>query len=187
MRYVPDGSLCIASVEQIFPRDGVQRNCFELALYIASSSPYIMTASQIASVRVFKTALPTLSVRDRAIIVLNHHRFWGYASGPSSSGNTLPSSVHGHAARRSALPRERFSPMARSGRGVRSDLSPQCAPKWTWRDVCCESVMRTKADIDDRRQSTSIWPKRVHHCDYVELINCYLYAACFGDARPRKD
>jgi hypothetical protein len=36
----------------------------------------------------------------------------GYASGPSSSGTTLPSSIHywhGHAARRSALPRERFS------------------------------------------------------------------------------
>src|SRR5260370_32657625 len=77
---------------------------------IVSSSPYIMTESQIASVRVFKTALPTPSVRDRAIIVLNHHRFWGCASGPSSSGNTLPSSVHGHAARRSALPRERFRP-----------------------------------------------------------------------------
>jgi hypothetical protein len=109
VRYVPDGSLCTASVEQIFPRDGVQRNCFELALYI-------MTASPIASVRVFETALPTLSVRVRAIIVLNHHRFWGYASGPSSSGNTLPSSIHGHAARRSALPRERFSPLALSGR-----------------------------------------------------------------------
>jgi hypothetical protein len=48
-------------------------------------------------------------VRDRAIIVLNDHRFWGYASGPSSSGNTLPSSIHGHAARRSAIPRERPS------------------------------------------------------------------------------
>jgi len=30
---VPDGSLCTASAEQIFPRDSVQRNCFELALY----------------------------------------------------------------------------------------------------------------------------------------------------------
>jgi hypothetical protein len=47
--------------------------------------------------------------------VLNHHRFWGYASGPSSSSNTLPSSTHGHAARRSALPRERFSPMTQPG------------------------------------------------------------------------
>jgi hypothetical protein len=56
---------------------------------IVSSSPYIMTASPTASVRVFETirdadvvhvtfgALPTLSVRDRAIIVLNDHRFWG--------------------------------------------------------------------------------------------------------------
>ena len=33
VRYVPDGSLCTASAEQIFPRDRVQRNCFELALY----------------------------------------------------------------------------------------------------------------------------------------------------------
>ena len=33
LRYVPDGSLCTASAEQIFPRDSVQRNCFELALY----------------------------------------------------------------------------------------------------------------------------------------------------------
>jgi hypothetical protein len=39
-------------------------------------------------------------VRDRAIIVLNDHRFWEYASGPSSSGNRLPSSIRGHAARR---------------------------------------------------------------------------------------
>ena len=33
LRYVPDGSLCTASAEQIFPRDRVQRNCFEFALY----------------------------------------------------------------------------------------------------------------------------------------------------------
>src|SRR6266851_8669253 len=76
---------------------------------IVSSSPYI--SSPIASVRVFETALPTLSVRDRAGIVLNHHRFWGYASRPSPSGNTLLSSIHGRVARRSDLPRERFSPL----------------------------------------------------------------------------
>ena len=123
MRYVPDGSLCTASVEQILSRDSVQRNCFELALYI-------MTASPIASVRVFETvqrrrcrratfgALPTLSVRDRAIIVLNDHRFWGYASGPSSSGNTLLSSIHGHGARRRALPRERFRPLTPNGHWI---------------------------------------------------------------------
>ena len=33
MRYVPDGSLCTASAEQIFPCDSVQRSCFKLALY----------------------------------------------------------------------------------------------------------------------------------------------------------
>jgi hypothetical protein len=65
-------------------------------------------------------------VRDRAIIVLNDHRFWGFASGPSSSGNTLPSSIHGHAARRSALPRERFSPLAFFGRQLFGER-PLCA------------------------------------------------------------
>jgi hypothetical protein len=58
---------------------------------------------------------------DRAIIMLNDRRFWGRASGPSSSGKTLNRSIHcwhGHAARRSALPRERFSPLAQSGRWV---------------------------------------------------------------------
>jgi len=57
VRYEPDGSLCRALVEQIFPCDGVQRNCFELAFYI-------MTASPIASVRVFETALPTVGARS---------------------------------------------------------------------------------------------------------------------------
>jgi hypothetical protein len=33
LRYVPDGSLCTASAEQIFPPDSIQRNCFELVLY----------------------------------------------------------------------------------------------------------------------------------------------------------
>jgi hypothetical protein len=49
---------------------------------------------------------------DRAIIMLNDRRFWGHASGPSSSGKTLHRFIHywhAHAARRSALPRERFS------------------------------------------------------------------------------
>jgi hypothetical protein len=97
---------------------------------IVSNSPYtplaIMTAAPIASVRVFETVrdadlVALRSVRSQrcrceiAIIVLNDHRFWGYASGPSSSGSTRPSSIHGHAARRSALPRERFSPLALFG------------------------------------------------------------------------
>jgi hypothetical protein len=53
-----------------------------------------------------------LRVVKRAHIMLTDYRFWGHASGPSSSGKTLPRSIycwHGHAARRSALPRERFS------------------------------------------------------------------------------
>ena len=33
LRDVPDGSLCTASAEQIFPCDSVQRRCFKLALY----------------------------------------------------------------------------------------------------------------------------------------------------------
>src|SRR6266478_2885085 len=94
---------------------------------IVSSSPYtplaIMTASPIASVRVFETvrdadlatfgALPTSSMIDRAIIMLNDHRFWGHASGPSSSSGKTLSSFHPLLARpcRSALPRERFSPL----------------------------------------------------------------------------
>jgi hypothetical protein len=45
---------------------------------------------------------------DRAIIMLTDRRFWGRASGPSSSGKT-PHYWYAHAARRSALPRERFS------------------------------------------------------------------------------
>ena len=158
MRYVPDGSPCTASVEQIFPRDGVQRNCFELALYI-------MTASPIAPVRVFKPALPTLSVRDRAIIVLNHHRFWGYASGPSSSGNTLPSSIHGHAARRSALPRERFSPLAQSGRAGPRQVCP------------LSRVERTSTSItfDVRTAGGCRVPEKLHQ----------RRSACFRGVKPR--
>ena len=76
---------------------------------IVLSSPYtplaIMTASPIASVRVFETvrdadlatfgALPTSSMIDRAIIMLNDHRFWGHASGPSSSDAPIVPSTAG--------------------------------------------------------------------------------------------
>ena len=74
---------------------------------IVSNSPYtplaIITASPIASVRVFETVrdadvvslrslrFPTPSMIERAIIMLTDHRFGGHASGPSSSGKTLPS------------------------------------------------------------------------------------------------
>src|SRR6267378_6920302 len=73
LRYVPDGSLCTASAEQIFPRDSVQRNCFELVLYTTRDHDCIF------------------SMIDRAIIMLNDRRFWGHASGPSLSGKRLPS------------------------------------------------------------------------------------------------
>jgi len=120
------GSLCTASAEQIFPRDCVQRNCFGLALYTTRDHDCI--SNRIGSgirncprcrcrLATFG-ALPTSSMIDRAIIMLNDHRFWGHASGPSSSGKTLHRFIHyrhAHAARRSALPRERFSPLTHSG------------------------------------------------------------------------
>jgi hypothetical protein len=74
---------------------------------IVSNSPYtplaIITASPVASVRVLDTVrdadvvslrslrFPTPSMIERAIIMLTDHRLWGHASGPSSSGKTLPS------------------------------------------------------------------------------------------------
>src|ERR1700722_7877569 len=115
-----------------------------------SNSPYtplaITTASPSALVRVFDprcrcrlvmfAALPTPSMIERAIILLTDQRFWGHASGPSSSGKTLPCSIHcwhGHAARRSALPRERFRPLARSGH---ADCSARCPLPGANRKTC---------------------------------------------------
>src|SRR6266481_1782716 len=77
VRYVPDGSLCTASAEQIFPRDSVQRNCFELALYTTRDHDCI--SNRIGSgirncprcrcrLTTF-VALPTPSTIDRAIII----------------------------------------------------------------------------------------------------------------------
>src|SRR5260370_9404385 len=99
VRYVPDGSVCTASAEQIFPRESVQRNCVELALYTTRDHDWI--SNRIGSgirncprcrcrLATF-AALPTPSMIERAIIMLNDHRFWGHASGPSSSDKTLPS------------------------------------------------------------------------------------------------
>jgi len=58
----------------------------------------------------------------RAIIMLNDHRFWGHVSCPSSSSGKTLSSFHPLLARpcRSALPRERFSPLALIGRHSRT-------------------------------------------------------------------
>src|SRR5216684_2239543 len=95
---------------------------------IVSSSPdtplAIMTASPIASVRVFETSAMQMSSRygrcapnavdDRS---RDHHAERSSTSGPSSSGKTLPS-FHPLLARPcnspQRLPRERFSPLAQS-------------------------------------------------------------------------
>src|SRR6267142_6918961 len=106
---------------------------------IVSNSPYtplaIMTASPIASVRVFDprcrcrlatfAALPTPSMIE-PIIMLNNHRFWDRLLAPHHHqvrrSHRSIHCWHGHAARRSALPRERFSPLAQSGRSSANNL-----------------------------------------------------------------
>ena len=99
---------------------------------IVSNSPYtplaIMTASPIASVRVFDprcrcrlatfAALPTPSMIEPIIMLTDHPLL-----APHRQVRRCHRSIHcwhGHAARRSALPRERFSPMARSRHQVMS-------------------------------------------------------------------
>ena len=91
---------------------------------IVSNSPYtplaIMTASPIASVRVFDprcrcrlatfAALPTPSMIEPIIMLTDHPLL-----APHRQVRRCHRSIHcwhGHAARRSALPRERFSPLA---------------------------------------------------------------------------
>src|SRR3984893_4709379 len=138
VRYVPDGSLCTASAEQILPRDSVQRNCFKLALYTTRDHDCISTLIG-SGIRTCPRcgcrlstfgALPTPSTIYRDIIMLNNHRFWGHASGPSSSSAKTLSSFHPLLARpcRSALPRERFRSVGaertcRTGR-LRSHFDP---------------------------------------------------------------
>ena len=128
MRYVPDGSLCTASAEQILPRDSVQRNCFKLALYTTRDHDCISnrigsgirTCPRCGCRLATFGALPTPSTIYRDIIMLNNHRFWGHASGPSSSSAKTLSSFHPLLARpcRSALPRERFRSLALFGHRV---------------------------------------------------------------------
>jgi hypothetical protein len=96
VRYVPDGSLCTASAEQIFPRDSVQRNCFELALYTTRDHDCI--SNRIGSgirncprCRCRLATFATPSMIERAIIMLTDHRFWGHASGPHRQVRRSPS------------------------------------------------------------------------------------------------
>jgi hypothetical protein len=94
---------------------------------IVSNSPYtplaIMTASPIASVRVFDprcrcrlatfAALPTPSMIEPIIMLTDHPLL-----APHRQVRRCHRSIHcwhSHAARRSALPRERFSPLTQSG------------------------------------------------------------------------
>jgi hypothetical protein len=138
---VPDGSLCTASVEQIFPRDCVQRNCFEFALYI-------MTASPIASVRVFETVRVTqMSSRyvryaRNAVCARSrdHHAerslVLGICFWPFIVRQHAPI-VHPLLARPrptpQPLPRERFRSLALFGHRAMSGLSPLCDQKRTYR------------------------------------------------------
>jgi hypothetical protein len=112
---------------------------------IVSNSPYtplaIMTASPIASVRVFDprcrcrlatfAALPTPSMIEPIIMLTDYPLL-----APHRQVRRCHRSIHcwhGHAARRSALPRERFSPVAPSGH---ADPSAWCllpAVDRTWR------------------------------------------------------
>ena len=139
LRHVPDGSLCTASVEQIFPRDCVQRNCFEFALYI-------MTASPIASVRVFETVRVTQMssryvryARNAVGARSRDHRaerssVLGICFWPFIVRQHAPI-VHPLLARPrptpQPLPRERFRSLAQLGHGAMSDSSPLCAVKRT--------------------------------------------------------
>ena len=104
--------------------------------------------------------------------VLNHHRFWGYTSGPSSSRNTLPSTIHGHAACRSALPRERFSPLAPFGSGVADARCPLIGVDRKWSEValaeaCALVVTREPAKQSGRLSWRSLsfqWEATAHPC-----------------------
>jgi hypothetical protein len=114
--------------------NGIVSNSPYTPLAIMAASPI---ASPIASVRVFDprcrcrlatfAALPTPSMIERAIIMLTDHRFFGdMLLAPHRQVRRSHRSIHcwhGHAARRSELPRERFSPMARSGPSAPSGLA----------------------------------------------------------------
>ena len=132
-------AFCTASAEQILPRDSVQRNCFKLALYTTRDHDCISnrigsgirTCPRCGCRLATFGALPTPSTIYREIIMLNNRRFRGHASGPSSSSGKTRSSFHPLLARpcRSALPHERFSPLAQSGHSAnaarRRCLSPE--------------------------------------------------------------
>src|ERR1700730_12818928 len=147
VRYVPDGSLCTASVEQIFPRDGVQRNYFELTLYTTRDHDCILQSHRFGYSKLSTMQMSPRHIRCAPNAVddrtRDHHAdrssvlgtcFWPLIVQVRRSHRSIHC-WHGHAARRSALPRERFSPLATFR---------------TWGEVWLKSVMPTKADVRRR-------------------------------------
>jgi hypothetical protein len=108
--------------------NGIVSNSPYTPLAIMAASPI---ASPIASVRVFDprcrcrlatfAALPTPSIIERAII-MPIIGFRDMLLAPHRQVRRSHRSIHGHAARRSALPRERFSPLTHS----RTSSSASC-------------------------------------------------------------
>jgi hypothetical protein len=115
---------------------------------IVSNSPYtplaIMTASPIASVRVFDpwcrcrlatfAALPTPSMIEPIIMLTDHPIL-----APHRQVRRCHRSIHcwhGHATRPGALPRERFSPMAQSVYWLSAGLRLQLGGHRKWSSDC---------------------------------------------------
>jgi hypothetical protein len=71
--------------------NGIVSNSPYTSLAIMTASPIRFSYSKLAAIQMSWVRCQRRRVIDRAIIVLNDHRFWGHASGPSSSGKTLPS------------------------------------------------------------------------------------------------
>jgi hypothetical protein len=98
--------------------NSVQRNCFELALYTARDHDCISNriGSGIRSVMQMSSRYVRCApnaVDDRT----DHHADRSSTSCPHRQVRRCHRSIHcwhGHAARRSALPRERFSPLAQN-------------------------------------------------------------------------
>src|SRR5450631_4313596 len=119
--------LCTASAEQIFPRDSVQRNCFELALYTARDHDCISnrigsgirSAMQMSS-RYVRCAAN--DVDDRT----DHHANRSSASGPSSSPVAAPYRESGLVLWRKAVSQREIAAELRKGRS-RLRALPHCA------------------------------------------------------------
>src|SRR6267143_600925 len=128
-------AFCTASAEQILPRDSVQRNCFKLGLYTTRDHDCISNriGSGIRTCPRCGCRLATFGALPTPSTISRDHHAEQSASGPSSSSGKTLSSFHLLLARpcRSALPRERFRSMARTGHTVMSDLSPLCAAQQT--------------------------------------------------------